>query len=102
MMGECPQMKELVDKGIVLRDLTSRKFYMANGTEIIRNRGETLAQSATQQQQSYIPSTNWVTIADEVDSYYQGVSQFQEEDDLHTQDEMEEYQWNNPYYPNDT
>jgi hypothetical protein len=65
MMGECPQMKELVDKGIVLRDPTSRKFYMANGTEIIRNRGETLAQSATRQQQSYIPSTNWVTIADE-------------------------------------
>ena len=99
MMGECPQMKELADKGIVLWDPTSRKYYMANGTEIIRNRGETLAQSATQQQQSYVPSTNWVTIADEVASFYQGeASTFQEEDDLYMQEEMEEYQQDNPYY----
>ena len=46
MMRECPQMKELMDKGVLICDLTTHKYYMANGTEIIWNQGETLVQSA--------------------------------------------------------
>ena len=46
MMGDCPQLNELMGKGVVLRDPTTRKYYMANGTNIICNRGETLAEAA--------------------------------------------------------
>ena len=64
---------------------------MANGTEIIRSQGETLAQSALRQQQSYIPSTNLVSIADDVASYYQGEASY-------SQDEEDQYFKENPYY----
>jgi hypothetical protein len=91
MMGDCPEIKELMEKGVLIRDPTTRKYYMANGTEIIRNRGETLAQSALRQQQSYIPSTNLVSISEDIASYYQGEA-------YDSQEEEDQYFRENPYY----
>ena len=61
MLGECPQMKELLDRNAIFRSPENRKYYMRNGQAIIRRPGESLYDAATRY--NSIPVANLVTLS---------------------------------------
>ena len=46
MLGNCPQMKELVSDGIVIFDAAVHKYYMPDGRTIVWQAGENIASAA--------------------------------------------------------
>ena len=61
MLGECPKMKELLDRNAIFRSPENRKYYMRNGQTIIRRPGESLYDAATRY--NSIPIANLVTLS---------------------------------------
>jgi len=85
MLGECPRMKELIKGGTVIFDAVTRKYYMPDGRNILRRMGESIADAAQRIQTMHfrpvgVPSSNLVTLGNEVQNYYQQV-QYQEDSD---------------------
>ena len=59
MMGECPKMAELLEKGIIIQDAATRKYTFQNGQRIFRNRTESIYDAVMRQ--VGLPSSNFVT-----------------------------------------
>jgi len=70
MLGECPGMKELINKNIIYQNPENRKYYMSNGQTIIRHQGESLYDAAIRNNSTR--ATNLITLTrtqqDEVSS----------------------------------
>lgn len=75
MLGECPQMQELIRNGIITQDPCTQKYFMANSWSIYQQAGESISNAVQQIQtltyrQPLNLSSNLVTLGLDVYDYY--------------------------------
>ena len=86
-------MAELVSDGIVIMDADTRKYFMPDGRSIMRQPGESIADAALRIRSMSLrprgmPTTNLVTLGDDIHNYYQQVQYYQDsEEENETEDD---------------
>src|SRR6267143_303209 len=75
MLGECPQMKKLVEDGTVIYDMGTCKYHMPNGSNIMCRGEETISEAAQCiQSMSFRPmgvaTSNFITLNNKIQDYY--------------------------------
>ncbi len=76
-------MKELVSDGIVIFDAAVHKYYMPDGRTIVRQAGENISNAAVRLRAMSLrprgmPSSNLVTLEDDVQNFYHQAQQYQD------------------------
>ncbi len=95
MLGECPRMKELVNDGLAIYDVETRKYRMPDGRNIMRRPEETISEAVLRMRSmSFRPigvaSSNLITLDNEVQNYYHQV-QYDSDDEYESEEEEGPY-----------
>jgi len=91
-------MQKLVEDGIVIYEEGTRKYHMPNGNSIMRRGEETISEAALRiRSMSLRPmgetSSNFVTLNNDIQNYYQQVDYDEDSDDEYELDEDEGPYW---------